>query len=87
MLRSLIHSAQLTCKTGTKQECAVAWDAVEEVSAATARKRKRRETVRFTHKSERLESIGRNMIAQDRKMKKQKEDLIFLWKYYKYVDK
>ena len=88
MLRGLIKSATATCASGTREECAAAWDQVEEVSRVRHKQRvpppKVKETVMLPHC--RLRRIGENLKRQDEKLKEQKEDLFFLWKHYKYLE-
>lgn len=88
MLRGLIKTANSTCKTGTREECAAAWDQVEEVSRMRHRKRvpypRPKDSATLSKCG--LERIGENLQEQEMRLKKQKEDLFFLWKHYNYIE-
>lgn len=84
MLRGLVKTATLTCKTGTKEECAAAWDQVEEVSKCLYRKRTPSPKPKSTVHLSRVTTIGTNLQKQREKIREQEEDLFFLWKYYNY---
>lgn len=84
MLRGLIKTATLTCVHGTKEECAAAWDHVEEVSKSIHRRNSPKPKPRSTVHLSKVTDIGTNIQKQRQKLKEQQEDLFFLWKYYNY---
>ena len=70
-LINMIHVAKATCLIDTKEQCAVAWDRVEEVSAHRARKIARMRpdrTVIFN--KDKLDKIKKNTLKIRRAEKK-----------------
>ena len=62
-LINMIHVAKAICLTDTKEQCAIAWERVEEISAHTARKRitmKPKRTVIFN--KDKLDKISKNTL-------------------------